>query len=56
MPPEEFAGQPGKVVEVKYREVDSRLRLDESQRTSSAVSPVLISSEGNVRETIERHK
>ena len=56
MPPKVLAGQPGKVVEINYHEVDSKLRLDESQGTSSVVSPILISSEGNVRETIEYHK
>ena len=56
MPPKVLAGQPGKVVEITYHEVDSKLRLDDRQGTSSAVSPILISSEGNVRETIERHK
>ena len=49
---------PGKVVDIAYTEVDSRLRLDDRQRTSSAVnvSPILISSEGNVREAMEYHK
>ena len=53
MPPKVLAWRPGKVVEITYHEVDSRLRLDESQ---SAVSPILISCEGNLRETIKHHK
>ena len=56
MPPKVLAGQPGKVVEVTYHNIDSKLRLDKSQGTSSAVSPVLISAEGNMRETIKHHK
>ena len=56
MPPKVLAGQPGKVVEINYHEVDSSLRLDDCPGTSSAVSPILISSDGNVRETIEYHK
>ena len=56
MPPKVLAGQPGKVVEITYHEVDFKLRLDYRQGTSSSVSPILISSEGNVRETIEYHK
>ena len=43
---------PGKVVEITYHEVDSKLRLDDSQGTS-AVGPVLVSCEGNVKETVE---
>ena len=43
---------PGKVVEVTYREVDSQLRLVDSQGTI-AEGPVLISCDGNVKETVE---
>ena len=56
MPPKGLARQPGKVVEINYHEVDSKLRLDESQGTSSVVSPILISSEGNLSQTLEHHK
>ena len=56
MPQKVLAGQPGKVVEITYHEVDSKLRLTDSLGTSSADSPILISSEGNVRETIKHHK
>ena len=56
MPPKVLAGQPGKVVEITYHEVDSKLRINDSLGASSAHSPILISSEGNVRETIEHHK
>ena len=56
MPPKVLAWQPGKVVEITYHEVDGKLRLLDGQGTSSADSPILISSEGNVSETIENHK
>ena len=56
MPPKVGAWRPGKIVEITYHEVDSKLRLDDSLGTSSAHCPILISSEGNVRETIEHHK
>ena len=41
---------PGKVAEITYREVDSQLRLVDSQGTGAVV---LISCEGNVKETVE---
>ena len=56
MPPKGFAWRLGKVVEITYHEVDSKLRLTDSLGASSAESPILIGSEGNVRETIEHHK
>ena len=42
---------PGRVVEINFHEVDSQLRMVDSQGTSA----VLISCEGNVRETVERY-
>ena len=56
MPPKVLAWKPGKVVEINIHEVNSKLRLDESQKTRSACSPILISSEGKLRQTIEHHK
>ena len=56
MPPKVGTWRLGKVVEITYDEVDSKLRLVDSQGASSADSPILIGSEGNVRETIEHHK
>ena len=55
MPPK-VGAWPGKVVEITYHEVDSKLRLNDNLGASSAHSPILISSEGNVSETIEHHK
>ena len=43
---------PGKVAEITYHEVDSQCRLVDGQGTS-AMGPVLISCEGNVKETVE---
>ena len=50
--------QLGKVVEITYKrdKVDSNLRLNDSLGTSSAHSPILISSEGNVKDSIEHRK
>ena len=49
---------PGRVVEITYHEEESQLRLSDSSPgpDSAAHSPILIGSEGNVGETIERHK
>ena len=56
MPPKVGDWRPGIVAEITYQEVDSDLRLSDSQATvSSGDSPILISSEGNVKETIEHH-
>ena len=46
---------PGRIVEITYHEEGSKLRLGDSPGPESARSPFLISSEGNVGETIERH-
>ena len=46
---------PGKVVEITFRVVDSQLRLVDSQGTT-ALGPVLISCEGNVKETVESYR
>ena len=56
MPPKVGAWRPVKVTEITYQEVDSELRLTDSLGVSSTHSPVLIGSEGNVRETIEHRK
>ena len=46
---------PGKVAEIPFHEVDSKLRLkdDDSQETN-AVAPVLIGCDGSVEETVKR--
>ena len=56
MPPKVLAWKPGKVVEINIHEVNSKLRLDESQKNRSACSPILISSEGKLRQTIEHQQ
>ena len=56
MPPKVEAWLSGKVVDITYHQVDSQLRLHDSLGSSPADSPILIGSEGNVRETIEHHK
>ena len=55
MPPKVGDWRPGIVAEITYHEVDSKLRLSDSQATATGDSPILISSEGNVKETIEHH-
>ena len=55
MPPK-VGAWPGKVVEITYHEVDSQLRINDCLGASSVRGPILISSEGNVKETIEHHK
>ena len=49
---------PGRVVEITYHEEESKLRLSDCSlgTDSAAHGPILIGSEGNVGETIERHK
>ena len=53
MPPKVVSG---KVVDITYSEVNSQLKLVDSLGAISADSPILLSSERNVRETIEHHK
>ena len=45
MPPGGSPSQPGKIVEITYQEVNSKLRLSDSPGASSAHSPVLIREE-----------
>ena len=44
---------PGKVVEITYHEVDSQLRLVDSDGTMTD-GPVLVSCDGNLKETVDR--
>ena len=55
MPPKSEAW-PGRIVEITYHEVGSKLRLGDSPGPGSARSPILISSEGKVGETIKHHR
>ena len=56
MPPKVLASLPGKVAEITYHQVESELRLTDSLGAGSTDSPILIGSEGDLRETIEHHK